>query len=108
MIIDARHRDTTGEIIRKHGNTLVSVLRRIYGEAFALGEPESAELGDVLARLHETSLTQLCSGPRLWPPRRKNPKGCPRLVRSADIDQSQIRVSREMASLRLRFLVGAQ
>jgi hypothetical protein len=35
------------------------VLRRIYGEAFALGEPESAKLGDVLARLHETSLTQL-------------------------------------------------
>ncbi len=59
MIIDARYRDKTGEIIRKHGNTLVSVLRRIYGEAFALGEPESAKLSDVLARLHETSLTQL-------------------------------------------------
>jgi hypothetical protein len=31
MSIDDRHRDKNGEISRKHGNTLVSTLRRIYG-----------------------------------------------------------------------------
>jgi hypothetical protein len=59
MSIDERHRDKNGEISRKHGNTLVSTLRRIYGESFAAGESESAKLGDVLAELHEMSLTQL-------------------------------------------------
>ena len=38
---------------------LVSTLRRIYGPSFAAGESESAKLSDVLAKLHETSLTQL-------------------------------------------------
>jgi hypothetical protein len=37
MIIDDRHRDKNGEISRKHGNTLVSTLRRIYGPSFAAG-----------------------------------------------------------------------
>jgi len=59
MSIDDRHRDKTGEIGRKHGNTLVSTLRRIYGPSFAPGEAESAKLSDVLDKLHETSLTQL-------------------------------------------------
>jgi hypothetical protein len=59
MSIDDRHRDKNGEISRKHGNTLVSTLRRIYGPSFAAGESESAKLSDVLAKLHETSLTQL-------------------------------------------------
>ena len=57
--IDDRHRDKNGEISRKHGNTLVGTLRRIYGPSFAAGESESAKLNDVLAKLHETSLTQL-------------------------------------------------
>ena len=59
MSIDDRHRDKNGEISRKHGNTLLSTLRRIYGPSFADGESETAKLGDVLAKLHETSLTQL-------------------------------------------------
>jgi hypothetical protein len=59
MAIDDRHRDKNGEISRKHGNTLVGTLRRIYGDSFAAGEPESAKLSDVLAKLHEISLTQL-------------------------------------------------
>ncbi len=59
MSIDDRHRDKNGEISRKHGNTLVSTLRRIYGQSFAPGESESAKLSDVLGKLHETSLTQL-------------------------------------------------
>jgi len=56
MSIDDPHRDKNGEISRKHGNTLVSTLRRIYGPSFAGGE--SAKLSDVLAKLHETSLSQ--------------------------------------------------
>ena len=59
MSIDDRHRDKNGEISRKHGNTLVGTLRRIYGPSFGAGESESAKLSDVLAKLHETSLTQL-------------------------------------------------
>jgi hypothetical protein len=59
MSVDARHRDKNGEISRKHGNTLVGTLRKIYGATFAAGEPDSAKLEDVLAKLHETSLTQL-------------------------------------------------
>jgi hypothetical protein len=40
-------------------NTLVGTLRKIYGDTFALGESETAKLSDVLAKLQETSLTQL-------------------------------------------------
>jgi hypothetical protein len=59
MSIDDRHRDKNGEISRKHGNTLVGTLRKIYGPTFAAGEADSGKLQDVLAKLHETSLTQL-------------------------------------------------
>jgi hypothetical protein len=34
-------------------------LRRIYGPSFAAGEPEPAKLSEVLAELHEISLTQM-------------------------------------------------
>ena len=59
MSIDDRHRDKNGEISRKHGNTLVSTLRKIYGPSFATGEADAAKLSDVLEKLHDTSLTQL-------------------------------------------------
>jgi hypothetical protein len=59
MSIDDRHLDKNGEISRKHDNTLVSKLRRIYSLSFAAGESENAKLSEVLAKLHETSLTQL-------------------------------------------------
>jgi hypothetical protein len=59
MSIEDRHRDRNGEISRTHGNTLVGTLRKIYGATFAAGEPDSAKLQDVLAELHETSLTRL-------------------------------------------------
>jgi hypothetical protein len=59
MSIDDRHRDKNGEMSRKHGNPLVGTLRKIYGPSFAAGEPDTAKLQDVLAKLHETSLTQL-------------------------------------------------
>jgi hypothetical protein len=49
-----RHRDRNGEISRKHGNTLVRTLRRIYGTQFAAGEPETE-------KLQETCCTSLMS-----------------------------------------------
>jgi hypothetical protein len=57
--LDNRHRDKNGEISKKHGNTLVSTLRKIYGSTFAAGQPATAKLSDVLEYLNETSLSQL-------------------------------------------------
>ena len=57
--LDQRHRDKNGEIGKKHGNTLVRTLRKIYGTTFAAGQPETAKLSDVLAQLNDTSLGQL-------------------------------------------------
>jgi hypothetical protein len=57
--LDNRHRDKNGEISKKHGNTLVSTLRKIYGSTFAAGHPETAKLSDVIEQLNETSLSQI-------------------------------------------------
>jgi hypothetical protein len=57
--LDQRHRDKNGEISRKHGNTLVQTLRRIYGQHFAAGQPETATLTEVLHALDERSLSAL-------------------------------------------------
>jgi hypothetical protein len=57
--LDNRHRDKNGEISRKHGNTEVKTLRKIYGEHFARGFPPNSKLSDVLATLDEPSLTKL-------------------------------------------------
>jgi len=57
--LDGRHRDKDGEISRKHGNTLVGTLRKIYGKPFAAGYPDATILSDVLHQLNETSLSQL-------------------------------------------------
>ena len=57
--LDDRHRDRNGEISKKHGNTLISTLRKTYGEKFAPGFPDSAKLSDVLATLDEPSLHKL-------------------------------------------------
>ena len=54
-----RHRDKNGEISRKHGNTLVHTLRKIYGRNFAPGCEDHEKLSDVLHKLDETSLNQL-------------------------------------------------
>ncbi|OKO66898.1 hypothetical protein [Bradyrhizobium sp. AS23.2] len=59
MSIDDRHRDKNGEISKKHGNTLIRTLRKVYGNTFAAGHPETATLGEVLQHLNETSLGQL-------------------------------------------------
>jgi hypothetical protein len=57
--LDHRHRDKSGEISRKHGNTLVRTLRRIYGADFARGLNDTDKLSDVLQTLDEPSLSNL-------------------------------------------------
>ncbi len=57
--LNSRHRDSDGEISRKHGNTLIGTLRKIYGSSFATHHDDEAKLSDVLAELHEPSLTLL-------------------------------------------------
>jgi len=59
LAIDTRHRDKSGEISRKHGNTLIRTLRRAYGESFAGAYGNKKKLGDVLHKLDEPSLTRL-------------------------------------------------
>ena len=57
--LHGRHRDRNGEISRKHGNTLVSTLRRIYGASFAPGAQPHEKLSDLLAEMDEASLSKL-------------------------------------------------
>src|ERR1700716_1227783 len=57
--LDNRHRNRDGEISGKHGNTLIRTLRKVYGQSFAAGYPETEKLSEVLLRLNETSLSQL-------------------------------------------------
>ena len=54
-----RHRDKNGQLSKKHGNTLVSTLRKIYGESFASAFPAHTKLSEVLKTLDEPSLTKL-------------------------------------------------
>ena len=53
--LHGRHRDKNGELSRKHGNTLVSTLRKIYGDSFAHGFSGHTKLSDVLHDLDEHS-----------------------------------------------------
>ena len=57
--LHGRHRDKSGEISRKHGNTLVSTLRRIYGHNFAEGFEPHVTLAEVLTATGDKSLSQL-------------------------------------------------
>lgn len=57
--LHGRHRDKNGEISRKHGNTLVSTLRKIYGPSFARDAQPHETLAQVLAEMDEHSLSQL-------------------------------------------------
>jgi len=45
--LDGRHRDKDGGISKKHGNTLVGTLRKIYGKGFAAGYPDATQLSEV-------------------------------------------------------------
>jgi hypothetical protein len=57
--LDNRHGNKDGEISHKHGNTLIRTLRKIYGQGFAAGYPETEKLSEVLLQLNETSMSQL-------------------------------------------------
>jgi hypothetical protein len=59
MAIGARHRDKSGEISQKHGNTLIRTLRKTYGANFAKGCADEEKLSDVLAKLDRRSLSKL-------------------------------------------------
>ena len=39
--LDNRQRNKDGEISHKHGNTLIRTLRKVYGQSFAAGYPET-------------------------------------------------------------------
>ncbi len=60
--LDNRHRDKNGEISKKHGNTLVRTLRKIYGRSFASGFKDTDQLSDILGKLDDASLSKLGSG----------------------------------------------
>ena len=57
--LDIKHRNKDGEISGKHGNTPVSILRKVYGRSFAAGYPDTEMLSAVLPNLNETALSQL-------------------------------------------------
>jgi hypothetical protein len=54
--LDGRHRDTTGRIDKKHGNTRVKALRKTYGEHFASGRRSDMMLKTLLAETGTESL----------------------------------------------------
>ena len=61
MAIDTRHRDKTGEISRKHGNTLILTLRKTYGQSFAGACGNKKKLGDRLIHDREAgNLDAVC------------------------------------------------
>jgi hypothetical protein len=54
--LDGRHRDTTGRIDKKHGNTRIGSLRKTYGEHFAKGRRKDMMLRNLLAETGTESL----------------------------------------------------
>ena len=46
--LDNRHRNKDEEISAKHGNTLIGTLRKVYGQSFAAGYPDTEKLREVL------------------------------------------------------------
>jgi hypothetical protein len=47
--LDKRHRDKSGRIEKKHGNTRVAALRKEYGPSFAKGRRKDMMLKSLLA-----------------------------------------------------------
>jgi hypothetical protein len=56
--LDGRHRDETGRISEKHGNTLVGTLRETYGPDFLPGIRSDAKLETIRDRTGK-SLSEL-------------------------------------------------
>lgn len=60
--LDGRHRDETGRISEKHGNTLVGTLRETYGPDFLPGVRSDAKLETIRDRTGK-SLSELVKEP---------------------------------------------
>lgn len=95
MIIDARHGDKTGEISRKHGNTLVSTLRRIYGDTFATGKPTRPSLVTCLLGFTKRPRPSLC-------------RTMPLATLTKQIRKAALTWVTWRTTARFRFLAGAQ
>ena len=54
--LDGRHRDTTGRIDKKHGNTRIGSLRKTYGDHFAKGRRKDMMLKNLLVETGTESL----------------------------------------------------
>jgi hypothetical protein len=54
--LDGRHRDKSGRIDRKHGNTKVAALRKEYGKSFAKGRRADLMLKNLLKESASASL----------------------------------------------------
>ena len=54
--LDGRHRDKSGKIEKKHGNTRVASLRKEYGETFAKGYRKDMMLKTLLKETGSSSL----------------------------------------------------
>ena len=54
--LDNRHRDKSGRIERKHGNTKVAALRKEYGPSFAKGRRKDLLLKNLLKETGSESL----------------------------------------------------
>ena len=54
-----RHRDKDSEISKKHGNTLVGTLRRMYGPKFAGDAPPHMKLSELLSETGTHTLSEL-------------------------------------------------
>jgi len=57
--LDNPHRNKDGEISAKHGNTMIRTLRKVYGQSFAAGYPETGQAERDLAEAERNSLSQL-------------------------------------------------
>jgi hypothetical protein len=57
--LHGRHRVKNGEISCKHGNTLVRILRKLYGPGLPAGEPKTEKLQGMLSKLYGHSSSQL-------------------------------------------------
>jgi hypothetical protein len=54
--LDKRHRDKSGRIEKKHGNTRVAALRKEYGPGFAKGRRKDMMLKNLLKQSGSDSL----------------------------------------------------
>src|SRR5271154_1413733 len=75
--LDHRHRDKSGRIERKHGNTKVAALRKEYGPGFAKGRRKDMMLKSLLKETGSASLHFYLTPPqkKTRPPRPRATQG---------------------------------